>query len=175
MGLTGSAEPEQLIASSSHGSAAVRVAAVAALRRLRHTGAEKFLNDKSEWVLREAVSAIHDDESILEALPSVANLLPGSDREVRGDHAAASQREPSRRTPENAQRLIDYALDKTKPSAIRAEAYFVCETGIVGHLSTGLRVAFGRSPNETTAWPSAWLKQTSKNFSKQPMAKYSLS
>ena len=68
MGLTGSAEPEQLIASSSHGSAAVRVAAVAALRRLRHTGAEKFLNDENERVFREAVSAIHDDESILETL-----------------------------------------------------------------------------------------------------------
>jgi len=122
MGLTGSAEPEQLIASSSHGSAAVRVAAVAALRRLRHTGAEKFLNDKSEWVLREAVSAIHDDESILEALPSVANLLPGSNRESEAITRRLLSANLRVGRPENAQRLIDYALDKTKPSAIRAEA-----------------------------------------------------
>ena len=59
----------------------MRVAAVAALRRLRHTGAEKFLNDENEWVLREAVSAINDDESILETLPSVANLLLSNDSE----------------------------------------------------------------------------------------------
>ena len=122
MGLTGSAEPEQLIASSSHGSAAVRVAAVAALRRLRHTGAEKFVNDKSEWVLREAVSAIHDDESILEALPSVANLLPGSNRESEAITRRLLSANLRVGRPENAQRLIDYALDKTKPSAIRAEA-----------------------------------------------------
>ena len=51
-GLTGSAEPEQLIASSSHGSAAVRVRG-GRLRRLRHTGAEKFLNDENKWVFRE--------------------------------------------------------------------------------------------------------------------------
>ena len=114
MGLTGSADPEQLTASSSHGSAAVRVAAVAALRRLRHTGAEKFLNDKSEWVLREAVSAIHDDESILEALPSVANLLPGSDRESEAITRRLLSANLRVGRPENAQRLIDYALDKTK-------------------------------------------------------------
>ena len=122
MGLTGSAEPEQLIALNSHGSAAVRVAAVAVLRRLRHTGAEKFLNDKSEWVLREAVSAIHDDESILEALPSVANLLPNSDRETEAITRRLLSANLRVGRPENVQRLIDYALDKTRPSAMRAEA-----------------------------------------------------
>ena len=122
MGLTGSAYPEQLTALSSHGSAAVRVAAVATLRRLRHTGAEKFLNDENEWVLREAVSAIHDDESILEALPSVANLLPGSDRESEAITRRLLSANLRVGRPENAQRLIDYALDKTKPSTMRAEA-----------------------------------------------------
>ena len=100
----------------------MRVAAVAALRRLRHTGAEKFLNDENKWVFREAVSAIHDDESILEALPSVANLLPGSDRESEAISRRLLSANLRVGRPENAQRLIDYALDKTKPSTMRAEA-----------------------------------------------------
>ena len=122
MGLTGSAYPEQLTALSSHGSAAVRVAAVAALRRLRHTGAEKFLNDENEWVLREAVSAINDDESILETLPSVANLLLSNDSESEAITRRLLSANLRVGRPENAQRLIDYALDKTKPDTMRAEA-----------------------------------------------------
>ena len=73
-------------------------------------------------VFREAVSAIHDDESILEALPSVANLLPGSDRESEAITRRLLSANLRVGRPENAQRLIDYALDKTKPSTMRAEA-----------------------------------------------------
>ena len=76
MGLTGSAHPEQLTALNAHNTAAVRAAAVATLRRLRHSGVKAFLKDKSEWVMREAISAIHDDKSILDSLAAVANLLP---------------------------------------------------------------------------------------------------
>ena len=122
MGLTGSAYPEQLTALSSHSSAAVRVAAVATLRRLRHTGAGEFLNDESDWVLREAISAIHDDESIPEALPSVAALLSGSNHTSEAITRRLLSANLRVGGSENAQRLIDYALDKTHPDAMRAEA-----------------------------------------------------
>jgi len=122
MGLAGGAHPEQLTALNGHESDAVRVAAVATLRRLRHSGAGAFLNDESEWVMREAISAIHDDESILEALPAVADLLPGSD--IKSEAITRRLLSANLRVgqPENAQCLIDYALNTANPDVMRAEA-----------------------------------------------------
>ena len=122
MGLAGGAHPEQMVALNSHDSAAVRTAAVATLRRLRHTGAEAFLNDESEWVLREAISAIHDDESILEALPAVANLLPDSSNKPEAITRRLLSANLRVGRPENVERLVDYALDTTKSDAMRSEA-----------------------------------------------------
>ena len=75
MGLTGCALPEQLTNQYQHKSPAVRAAIVATLRRLRHPAIKAFLADPSEWVLKEAISAVHDDRSIPEALPDIADLL----------------------------------------------------------------------------------------------------
>ena len=122
MGLTGSANTAQLSAQNKHDSAAVRVAAVATLRRLKHPDAKLFLADKNEWVLREAISAIHDDESIPDALPAVADLLPTN----RSQSEAITRRLLSANLrvgkQANAQRLIDFALDQAKPKKMRAEA-----------------------------------------------------
>ena len=72
MGLTGCALPEQLTNQYQHKSPAVRAAIVATLRRLRHPAIKAFLADPSDWVLKEAISAVHDDRSIPEALPDIA-------------------------------------------------------------------------------------------------------
>ncbi|MDP7047825.1 MAG: HEAT repeat domain-containing protein [Verrucomicrobiota bacterium] len=122
MGLAGGARSEQLTGLNTHNSAAVRAAAVATLRRLRHTGAKAFLNDENEWVLREAISAIHDDKSILESLPAVANLLTDSSNEPEAITRRLLSANLRVGRPENAQRLIDYALDTSNPDAMRSEA-----------------------------------------------------
>ena len=122
MGLAGSAHPEQLTALNAHNTAAVRAAAVATLRRLRHSGVKAFLKDKSEWVLREAISAIHDDKSILDSLAAVANLLPDSGNEPEAITRRVLSANLRVGRSENAQRLLDYALDTANPDAMRSEA-----------------------------------------------------
>ena len=122
MGLAGSAGPAQLSAQNKHESAAVRVAAVATLRRLKHPGVKSFLADSSEWVLREAVSAVHDDESIPEALPAVADLLPSSTSQSEAITRRLLSANLRVGKAVNAERLLAYALDQSKPSAMRAEA-----------------------------------------------------
>ena len=122
MGLAGSARPAQLSAQHKHKSAAVRVATVATLRRLKHPGVKSFLADSSEWVLREAISAIHDDESIPEALPAVADLLPANTSQSEAITRRLLSANLRVGQAVNAERLLAYALDQSKPSAMRAEA-----------------------------------------------------
>ena len=122
MGLAGSARPAELSAQHKHKSAAVRVATVAALRRLKHPGVKSFLADSSEWVLREAISAVHDDESIPEALPVVADLLPSNTSQSEAITRRLLSANLRVGKAVNAERLLAYALDQSKPSAMRAEA-----------------------------------------------------
>ncbi|MEX0601472.1 MAG: HEAT repeat domain-containing protein, partial [Rhodothermales bacterium] len=78
-----------LVALADHASEAVRVAAVVALRRMRHEGAAAFLDDASAHVVTEAARAINDDGGIDAAIPDLAALLgatphtrPAQDRRV---------------------------------------------------------------------------------------------
>ena len=60
---------------STHPSKGVRIAAVVALRRLRHADAARFLADADQRSSLEAARAINDDGGIEAALPSLARLL----------------------------------------------------------------------------------------------------
>lgn len=77
MGLVGSSQgnPSSLTELSQHPSAAVRLAAVVALRRLAAPEVSIFLSDPDERIATEAARAIHDDFSLPEALPALAALL----------------------------------------------------------------------------------------------------
>ena len=122
MALTGCALPEQLASQYQHESPAVRAALAATLRRLRHPAIKVFLADPNEWVLQETISAIHDDQSIAEALPDVADLLPlnkSKSEAITRRLLSANLRVGQKK---NVDRLIDYAIDITKSSAMRAEA-----------------------------------------------------
>ena len=71
---------EQAIAAlSSHGSEAVRIGAVVALRHLQSSRVGTFLNDNSPLVVVEAARAIHDDYSIPEAMPDLAKAIRRTD------------------------------------------------------------------------------------------------
>jgi len=69
---------DALVALKSHPSLDVRLGAVVALRRMRSAQVADFLYDKHPAVATEAARAIHDDESIPEAIPALAEALTKS-------------------------------------------------------------------------------------------------
>lgn len=69
-----------LTALARHPSAAVRIAAVVALRRMRDPGVAAFLADSDPLVVTEAARAINDEGGIIAALPALAEALDGSVR-----------------------------------------------------------------------------------------------
>lgn len=123
MGLSGIGNIQALAATSKHSSKAVRIGAVLALRRLKSSSIIDFLSDSDIEVQREAVSAIHDDFSIPDALPSLAAKLSTSDLP---DDEAIVRRAISANLrlgrEENAQRLIRYARDSSHSNIMRVEA-----------------------------------------------------
>ena len=82
-----------LEALAQHESSAVRLAAVVALRRMRHAGAARFLGDADERVVTEAARAINDDGGIEAAVPALAAVL----KETRFTSEPLLRPEPSER------------------------------------------------------------------------------
>lgn len=74
MGLAGCATPAELAATARDDSAAVRLGAVLALRRLKDAGVSTFLADADRAVVREAVEAIND-APIPSAYPAIAAFV----------------------------------------------------------------------------------------------------
>ncbi len=104
-------------------SAAVRLAATVALRRMKHPGVANFISDKDPQVADEAIRAVCDMDMVAQR-PVAANWL---------DHLADRKWTPFmlRRlihnafrigTAENATRVIKIAADPTIPEVVRAEA-----------------------------------------------------
>lgn len=116
----GKAEP--VVALAKDTSRAVRIAAVVALRRMRHAGITNFLSDKDEFIVTEAARAINDDLSIPEALPALGDLLP----QTKFTNEALIRRAISASlrtgTDKSMQNLILYVLREDTPVAMRAEA-----------------------------------------------------
>ena len=75
MGLAHSATSQSLLEYRDSPSAAVRLGIVLALRKQRHPDIATFFHDNDTRVLREAVRGAHDDLSIADALPALAELL----------------------------------------------------------------------------------------------------
>lgn len=107
---------------SSHSSEAVRIAAVVALKRLAHPGSAQFLDDNSEFVVTNAARAISDDAFVDEVLPKLAAML---------DNPRFTNEPLMRRiinanlyggTFEDADRLVQFAVDTDQPQAMRVEA-----------------------------------------------------
>jgi len=66
---------KEMVALSDHSSIYVRLGAIVALRNMRSTGLKSFLQDTDSLVVIEAARAIHDDQSVPEALPALAKAL----------------------------------------------------------------------------------------------------
>ncbi|MCW5557684.1 MAG: HEAT repeat domain-containing protein, partial [Verrucomicrobiae bacterium] len=123
LGLVGAAKPSDLAALSTHPSAAARLGAVVALRRLQSAEVAVFLEDADPDVLRETVRAIHDDDSIPGALEALAALIQRPD--LAGGEAVVrrvlnAQLRGGR--PEHAEQLMRYAMETRHPEPLRIEA-----------------------------------------------------
>lgn len=66
---------EPVLALSKTSNKALKTAAVLVLRRLASSKITVFLNDSDEYIVTEAARAINDDESIVDALPALAQTL----------------------------------------------------------------------------------------------------
>ena len=108
-----------------HESAAVRLAAVIALRRMRHAGVARFTSDPDERIVTDAARAINDDGGIAAALPALGALL----KETRFKSEPLLRRAISANlrigSNEAAERVAAFAADATRVSRLRVEAVSV--------------------------------------------------
>jgi HEAT repeat protein len=112
---------DALVALATHASAAVRIAAVVALRRLKHPGIAAFVNDADPLVAVEAARAINDEGGIAAALPALAGRLS----DATGDEAflrRAISANLRLGDAAAARRMAAFAADATRPGAMRLEA-----------------------------------------------------
>ncbi len=120
LGLVGCATPEQLAATATDASRAVRLAAVLALRRQASAEITKFLADADPLIVREAVEAIND-APIVSAYPAIAAFV---------EHPVANEPIMLRAlnahfrlgTPADAAALANYAAQPNAPETFRMEA-----------------------------------------------------
>jgi quinoprotein glucose dehydrogenase len=107
---------------STHASKGVRIAAVVALRRLRHADAARFLADADQDVVLEAARAINDDGGIDAALPSLARALES--KTATGDAFLRRAINANLRTGDAAAvaRLAAFAGDAARSEPMRVEA-----------------------------------------------------
>lgn len=121
-----------------HKTEAVRVAAVVALRRLQSPQLERFLNDKSEFIVTDAARAISDDDFIEPALPALARMLG----QTRINNEPLMRRAINANLyvgqAEGATRLVSFAQDTKADGKLRAEA--IQALGVWGESSAFDRV-----------------------------------
>jgi len=115
-------DPAILIGLSSHESAAVRLAATVALRRLKDPGVSAFITDPDPNVADEAIRAICDNDMISQR-PTVAALLDDVGQRSWTPFMLRRLVHNAFRigTPENAARLLKIAADPHIPDAVRKE------------------------------------------------------
>jgi quinoprotein glucose dehydrogenase len=107
---------------SSHASRAVRIAAIVALRRMRHPDVARFLADADEQVVTEAARAINDDGAIEAALPALARVL--DEQRLTSEPLIRRAISANLRlgTSTAAARVAAFAADSTRSAAMRTEA-----------------------------------------------------
>jgi putative membrane-bound dehydrogenase-like protein len=122
MGLVGIADADGLLANTSNSSPDIRLAVVVALRRLKNPGVARFLHDRDPLVATEAARAIHDDFSIPDALPALAEAVTRTDIPAEAFIRRALNANLRVGGADSINRLVEYATNEKRPSAMRVEA-----------------------------------------------------
>lgn len=122
MGLASINDVPALVRCAKNPSVEVRLTAVVALRRLQRPEVSAFLNDADESVATEAARAIHDDWSISEALPALAAAADRPNMTSEPFIRRALNANLRLGGGEQVDRLIRYAVNESRPSAMRVEA-----------------------------------------------------
>ncbi|WP_253159882.1 PVC-type heme-binding CxxCH protein [Stieleria tagensis] len=123
--LAACATPDQLAEQANADAESLRLCAVVALRRQSEASVAAFLSDRSDWVASEAARAIHDDFSIADALPALAESLD-SERNFPVPLTLRSINANFRLgTAQAANRVMQYAVDRGRPTEMRLAA---CES-----------------------------------------------
>lgn len=115
-------EIDPIQALKDHPSKAVRIAAVVALRRMRHEAVADFLNDTEESVVAEAARAINDDFSIPEALPALAGMLNETDFSIEPIIRRSINANLRVGDTENLQQLITFVNSGKASKEMKIEA-----------------------------------------------------
>ena len=122
-GLAGCATSQDLASAAYDPDRAVRLACLLALARNRDVAAADFLADSDPRLAAEAAIAIHDDIGIPDALPKLAAWLAAA---PKFSTEAALRRAANANfrigTTEAAARVAEFALGKTGPESMHAEA-----------------------------------------------------
>jgi len=121
-------KPDAVVALSKDPSRAVRIAAVVALRRMRHDGIKAFLQDKDEFIVTEAARAINDDLSIEGALPALGDALLKTTFSNEALIRRAINANLRVGNEQSLRNLIDYSTKETAPAAMRSEAIAALST-----------------------------------------------
>ncbi len=108
---------ENLVALFNDTRESIRLGAVVALRRQKHSKMHWFLNDKSKKVVAEVACAIID-EGFIDAYPALAKKLGEKDSPITVQYRAASANFVLGQT-ENARNLAKFAADPSQPEAVR--------------------------------------------------------
>lgn len=121
-GLAGCATSEALLKETKNESRAVRVACAIALRRRMDMGIVNYLHDKDDGVASEAARGIHDEESLPEAMISLAEIL--AEPRVWPDGVARRAINANFRLGGATEiaRLVNYVLNSKSPLPLREEA-----------------------------------------------------
>ena len=107
---------------STHKSKAVRIAAVVALRRMRHADVARFVADADQEVVVEAARAINDDGGIEGAIPSLARALDNKALTSEALVRRAINANVRSGAPDAVTRLAAFAADAGRPEPMRIEA-----------------------------------------------------
>lgn len=123
MGLAGCAEVADLVGQVKAESIWVRAAALLTLRQMRAPEVALFLKDAEARLVDEAVRAIHDDAGVPAAWGEVAALM--DEKRLFSEMTWRRVMNAAYRVggAKNALRVLGFALDETRPIALREEAF----------------------------------------------------
>lgn len=121
-GLAACATPEQLASKTEDTSEQVRLGCVVGLRRQGSPLVAHYLSDRSNWVATEASRAIHDDQSIGDALEALAEALLSDKIRPQAMVLRCINANLRLGTEQAANRLIQFVADTQRDLGMRVAA-----------------------------------------------------